>query len=82
MNYLSAFHFRILPLDLCDSESLPLKTQEAVKAFGHIDILLLTAGILQFGFFVGVPESIDRKVFEVVFFGQRRLIQAVLPGWL
>jgi short-subunit dehydrogenase len=73
---------RILPLDLCDSESLPMKTQEAVKAFGHIDILLLTAGILQFGFFVGVPESIDRKVFEVVFFGQRRLIQTVLPDMM
>ena len=73
---------RILPLDLTESEALPSKVEQATKAFGHIDILILAAGILQFGYFKDIPSELDRRVMEVNYFGQRTLIQAVLPGEL
>ena len=76
---------RILSLDLTEDDSLPSKVEHATKAFGHIDILILAAGILQFGYFKDIPPEVDRKVMEVNYFGQRALIQAVLPGeqqWL
>ncbi len=56
--------------------------EQATKAFGYIDILILTAGILQFGYFKDIPSELDRRVMEVNYFGQRTLIQAVLPGEL
>ena len=73
---------RILPLDLTESDALPSKVEQATKAFGHIDILILAAGILQFGYFKDIPPELDRRVMEVNYFGQRTLIQAVLPGEL
>ena len=71
---------RILPLDLTKGDTLPSKVDQATKAFGHIDVLLLAAGILQFGYFKDIPPEVDRKVMEVNYFGQRALIQTVLPG--
>ena len=73
---------RILPLDLLICESLPSKAEEATKMFGHIDVLILAAGILQVGHFKDVPPEVDRRVMEVDYFGQRTLIQEVLPGEL
>ena len=72
--------YRILPLDLTESDLLPSKVEQATEAFGHIDILILAAGILQFGYFKDIPPEVDRRVMEVNYFGQRMLIQAVLPG--
>ena len=73
---------RILPLDLTESEILSSKVEQATKMFGHIDIVILTAGILQFGHFKDVPSELDRRIMEVNYFGQRTLIQEVLRGEL
>ena len=50
--------------------------------FGHIDIVILAAGIAQFGHFKDVQPEVDRRVMEVDYFGQRTLIQEVLRGEL
>ena len=75
-----AFPCRILPLDLTEGETLPSKVDQATKMFGHIDILILAAGIYQCCYFMDIPPEVDRKIMEVDYFGQRALMQAVLPG--
>ena len=75
-----ALSCRILPLDLTESDSLPSKVEQATEAFGHIDILILAAGVYQCCYFKDIPPEVDRMVMEVDYFGQRTLIQAVLPG--
>ena len=75
-----AFSCRILPLDLTEGDSLPSKVEQATKAFGHIDILILAAGIYQCCHFKDIPPEVDRRVMEVDYFGQRTLMQAILPS--
>ena len=75
-----AFSYRILPLDLTEGDSLPSKVEQATKAFGHIDILILAAGIYQCCRFEDIPPEVDRRVMEVDYFGQRTLMQAILPS--
>ena len=73
---------RIIPLDLTESETLRSKVEQATKAFGHIDMLILAAGVTNMGHFKDIHPGLDRRVMEVNYFGQRALIQGVLPGEL
>ncbi len=69
----------ILPLDLADSESLPQKAEEALAAFGGIDVLVNNGGISQRSFFAETDMETIRRLMEVNFFGSAELTRAVLP---
>ena len=84
-SYISPFisllmSFRILPLDLTQSEAVPFKVEQATRLYGHIDILILAAGVLQMGHFKDITPDVDCRVMDVNYFGQRSLVQQVLPG--
>ncbi|GAB5407648.1 MAG: SDR family NAD(P)-dependent oxidoreductase [Balneolaceae bacterium] len=72
----------ILPLDLADSESLPKKTTEALKAFGNIDVLVNNGGISQRSLFAESDMSTIRRLMEVNFFGSAELTRTILPSMI
>ena len=67
-------------MDLTDPVSMETVVEEAIQAFGHIDILLLAAGVLQIGFFKDISSELDKHIMDVNYSGQRELIRTVLPS--
>ena len=66
---------RILPLDVTKPDSIAA----AIKAGGHIDVLVNNAGIGVVGVFEATPMTTAREVFETNTFGVMAMTQAVLP---
>lgn len=69
----------ILPLDLTDQETFTQKTQEAINAFGSVDVLINNGGISQRSLFAETDMSTIRRLMEVNFFGSAALTREVLP---
>lgn len=69
----------ILPFDLLNIQSVEKLTNEAIGAFGKIDILVNSGGISQRSFTKDTPIEIDRKIMEVNYFATIALSKAVLP---
>ena len=70
---------KLLPLDLSEVDKLPEKTDEALKLFGSIDMLINNGGISQRAFAIDSTMETIRQVMEVNFFGSVALTKAVLP---
>lgn len=60
---------KILPLDLSDATSIAGRAQEAVEAFGHVDLLVNNAGMSSRSSVMETDTAVDRRVMEVNFFG-------------
>lgn len=73
---------RIVPLDLADAKSLPGKTEEALKQFGTIDMLINNGGISQRAYAIDSTMETIRKIMEVNFFGSVGLTKALLPTFI
>ena len=69
----------VLPLDLTRQEEFPGLVEQVKNAYGSVDVLINNAGISQRSLIVDTPLEIDRKVFEINFFGPIALTKAVLP---
>ncbi len=69
----------ILPLDLADVANLPLKVEEATKKFGRIDVLINNGGVSQRSLAKETSIEVDRKLFEVNYFGTVALTKLLLP---
>lgn len=72
----------ILTLDLADSSNFNTKVDEAINAFGKVDILINNGGISQRSKTAGTSLEIDRKVMEVNYFGNVALTKALLPYFI
>ncbi len=72
----------VLPLDLADAASLGAAAQQALDAFGRIDVLINNGGIGQRGRAVETQIEVDRRIMEVNYFGTVALTKAVLPSML
>ena len=72
-------HIRILPFDLTDSARLESVTQEAIAAFGHIDIQILNGGIAQRSLAMYTTLAVDRELMEVDYFSCVALSKYLLP---
>ncbi len=73
---------RILPLDLAQADTLEQKTREAVEFFGHIDYMVHNGGISQRSLVKDTKLDVDRKLFEVNFFGTIAITKYLLPSML
>ena len=71
----------ILPLDLEAPDSFALKVQEAIAAFGQIDIMIHNGGISQRSLVKDTLPAVQRKVMEVDYFSYIELTRLLLPHW-
>lgn len=70
---------KTLQLDLVDSEGVNGKVETAIDLFGRIDILINNAGISQRSLVSETLLEVDRRIFEVNYFGTVALTKALLP---
>lgn len=72
----------VLPLDLTDSRQIESAAAEAEAHFGHIDLLIHSAGVTQRATAVETQMAVDRMIMEVNYFGPVALTKATLPSML
>jgi dehydrogenase/reductase SDR family protein 7B len=68
-----------IPFDLSDMTGIEALVEQQVKLFGRIDFLLNIGGISQRARIDETPMWLDRKIFEINYFGTIALTKAVLP---
>ena len=72
----------VLPFDVGLVDEIDDITQKALALTGQIDVLINNAGISQRGRVEDGNLAIDRKIFEVNFFGNIQLTRSLLPHML
>jgi len=72
----------IVPIDLSDQKSVELAAKQVLDKGIKVDCLYQFAGISQRSFVSETPLSIDRKIFEINFFGAVALTKAILPDMI
>lgn len=68
-----------VPFDLSDTSSIDKIVEEQINTVGKIDYLLNIGGISQRARIEETPLWLDRKIFEINYFGTIALTKAVLP---
>ena len=68
-----------VPFDLTDSSAIESVVCEQIKKFGKIDFLINIGGVSQRSTITETPLWLDRKVFEINYFGTIAVIKAILP---
>lgn len=81
-NTLSSSDHIIFPLDLSQQADFPVKVQQLLAMTGHIDILMNNGGISQRSLAMETSVEVDKRLFEVNFFGAVALTKALLPSML
>ncbi|MBN2665580.1 MAG: SDR family NAD(P)-dependent oxidoreductase [Bacteroidales bacterium] len=70
---------RCVPFDLSDTSEIGKIVEYQIATFGQIDYLLNIGGISQRSRIEETPVWLDRKIFEINYFGTIALTKAVLP---
>src|SRR5262245_30343504 len=65
-----------LKQDVADPESAPAFVQEAVRAFGKIDVFVSNAGICPFHAFLDMPHQTLERTMQVNLLGAYYMVQA------
>lgn len=68
-----------VPFDLADTTEIQQIVERQLKTFGRIDYLLNIGGISQRARIDETPLWLDRKIFEINYFGTVALTKAILP---
>jgi dehydrogenase/reductase SDR family member 7B len=68
-----------VPFDLADTSGIDKIVKQQIKTLGKIDFLLNIGGISQRARIDETPLWLDRKIFEINYFGTIALTKAVLP---
>ncbi len=69
----------VIPFDLGDEKSVADAAAKVLSKYSEIDCLYHFGGISQRSFVAETPLFVDRKIFEVNYFGTIALTKAVLP---
>lgn len=72
----------VLPLDVADTAAAPVAVNDAIAAFGGVDVMIHNAGISQRSLAADTGLDVDRRVMEVNYFGPVALTKALLPHML
>ena len=72
----------LLPFDLEDTSKVDILTQQVIKYFGRIDILINNGGISQRSLTKDTPIELDRKLMEVNYFSYVALTKSLLPQFI
>lgn len=70
----------VVPLDLGQSETLPVAVNEVLARRGHVDVLLNNGGVSQRSLAVDADPAVERALMEVNYFGPVALTKALLPA--
>ena len=77
---LSDLHVALqLPLDVTDPTAVASATEEVVRRFGRIDVLVNNAGYAVRGAVEDIPVEQVQQMFDVNVYGVMRMIRAVVP---
>jgi short-subunit dehydrogenase len=68
-----------VPFDLADTSGITKIVEEQVNIFGRIDFVLNIGGISQRARIDETPLWLDRKIFEINYFGTIAFTKAILP---
>lgn len=71
---------RVVDFDMADSAAVEAAAREVLAAGERLDVLVLNAGITQRSLARDTGLAVDRRLFEVNFFGPVALTKAVLPA--
>lgn len=71
--------FPLLPLDVCDDDSVQACVQDVMQRAGRIDVLVNNAGYALSGAIEEATLAEVKALFETQFFGVVRMTNAVLP---
>lgn len=74
--------FQAIPFDLGDEKSVEAAAKRILEQQTKIDALYQFGGISQRSFVCETPLFVDRKIFEVNYFGTIALAKAVLPAMI
>jgi NAD(P)-dependent dehydrogenase (short-subunit alcohol dehydrogenase family) len=75
----SAEQLRVLQLDVTNAASIQRAIDDAIGAFGRIDVLVNNAGIGLLSAFEATPDAVVRELFETNTFGVMSVCRAVIP---
>lgn len=75
-------HIHVLDLDLEEQSALKEKTNEAIEAFGHIDILINNGGVSQRSLVKDTAVEVDERIMKINYLGTIALTKAVLPHFI
>ena len=77
-NCQNSFNVHVLPFDLSETEILTAKTDDAIRIFGTIDLLINTGGISQRGLALATSLETEQQIMNTNFWGTVILSKAVL----
>jgi short-subunit dehydrogenase len=72
----------ILPFDLSDFDNAKNHVENAIAAFGKIDILVNNGGVSQRSLIAHTDFEVDKKLIEVDYLGTVALTKALLPHFI
>ncbi len=72
----------VAPLDLADSSNFKAVISEVRSQFDRVDILINNGGISQRSLVLETPMEVDRRLFEINYFGTIHLTKLILPWML
>ncbi len=73
---------KIITLDLEDYNNLQPKVDNALAAFGNIDILVNNGGISQRSFVKNTKIDVDKRIMDINYLGTVALTKALLPYFI
>jgi dehydrogenase/reductase SDR family protein 7B len=81
-NCKNQINVHVLSLDLEDQYTLNDKAKDAIRIYGHIDLLINSAGIGQRSAALQTDLTVEQKIMNINFWGTVILSKAVLPAMI
>ncbi len=72
-------NIKVLTMDLEKPSEFKEIVKEAVNSYGHIDLIIHNAGISQRSLAADTSLEVDRKIFEINYFGTIALTKELIP---
>ena len=72
----------VKPLDVTNTDAINATAAEVLRDLGHIDVLVLSAGVSQRSLVAETDLATDRRIMDINYFGTISLAKAVLPSML
>lgn len=72
----------VLPLDLSQADTFVEKTQDAIAAFGQVDLIVHNGAVAQKASVLKTSIAVERRIMEVDYFSYTELTRCILPHML